>query len=53
MIKGGRLDWQGYLDSRPVIAEMLATVDIIEIAKTTGMQSAYLSCQQPGCGTEN
>lgn len=36
MIKEGRLDWQGFLDSRPVIAEMVATVDIIEIAKATG-----------------
>ena len=36
MKKEGRLDWQGFLDSRPVIAEMLATVDIIEMAKATG-----------------
>lgn len=36
MIKEGRLDWQGFLDSRPVIAEMIATVDMIEIAKATG-----------------
>lgn len=36
MIKEGRLDWQGFLDSRPVAAEMLATVDIIELAKATG-----------------
>lgn len=32
----GRMDWQGFLDSRPVIAEMLATVNVIEMAKTTG-----------------
>lgn len=36
MMKEGRLDWQGFLDSRPVAAEMLATVDIIELAKATG-----------------
>ena len=36
MKKEGRLDWQGFLDSRPVIAEMVATVDMIEIAKATG-----------------
>ena len=36
MRKEGRLDWQGFLDSRPVAAEMLATVDIIELAKATG-----------------
>lgn len=36
MLKEGRLDWQGFLDSRPVAAEMLATVDIIELAKATG-----------------
>lgn len=37
--KEGRLDWQGFLDSRPLIAEMLATVDIIEIAKATGCKA--------------
>lgn len=36
MIKEGRLDWQGFLDSRPVISEMVATDAIIEIAKATG-----------------
>lgn len=36
MIKEGRLDWQGFLDSRPVAAEMLATVNIIELSKATG-----------------
>lgn len=36
MKKEGRLDWQGFLDSRPVAAEMLATVDMIELAKATG-----------------
>lgn len=32
----GRLDWRGFLDSRPVIAEIVATVDMIEMAKDTG-----------------
>lgn len=36
MKKEGHLDWQGFLDSRPVAAEMLATVDMIELAKATG-----------------
>lgn len=36
MKKEGRLDWQGFLDSRPVAAEMLATVAVIELAKATG-----------------
>lgn len=36
MKKEGRMDWQGFLESRPVIAEMLATVDMIELAKETG-----------------
>ena len=47
MIKGSRLDWQGYLDSRPVIAEMLATVDIIEIAKTTGCKAHICHVSSP------
>lgn len=47
MIKEGRLDWQGYLDSRPVIAEMLATVDIIEIAKTTGCKAHICHVSSP------
>ncbi len=36
MIREGRLNWQGFLDSRPVIAEMIAAVSMIEIAKVTG-----------------
>ena len=30
MKDAGRLDWQAFLDSRPVAAEMLATVDIFD-----------------------
>lgn len=36
MRREGRLDWRGFLDSRPVIAEIVATVDMIEMAKDTG-----------------
>ena len=36
MKREGRMDWQGFLDSRPVIAEMVANVDMIEIATATG-----------------
>lgn len=47
MIREGRLDWQGFLDSRPVIAEMLATVDIIEIAKATGCKAHICHVSSP------
>lgn len=47
MIKEGRMDWQGFLDSRPVIAEMLATVDIIEIAKATGCKAHICHVSSP------
>lgn len=36
MKEAGRLDWRGFLDSRPVAAEMLATIDIIELSRATG-----------------
>ena len=47
MMREGRLDWQGFLDSRPVIAEMLATVDIIEIAKATGCKAHICHVSSP------
>lgn len=47
MKKEGRLDWQGFLDSRPVISEMLATVDIIEIAKATGCKAHICHVSSP------
>ena len=47
MKEAGRLDWQGFLDSRPVIAEMLATVDIIEIAKATGCKAHICHVSSP------
>ena len=47
MIKEGRLDWQGFLDSRPVLAEMIATVNIIEIAKATGCKAHICHVSSP------
>jgi len=47
MKKAGRLDWKGFLDSRPVVAEMLATVDIIEIAKATGCKAHICHVSSP------
>ena len=47
MKKEGRLDWQGFLDSRPVAAEMLATVDIIELAKATGCKAHICHVSSP------
>lgn len=36
MKREGRMDWKGFLESRPVAAEMIATVDMIELTKATG-----------------
>lgn len=47
MKREGRLDWQGFLDSRPVAAEMLATVDIIELAKATGCKAHICHVSSP------
>lgn len=47
MKEAGRLDWQGFLDSRPVISEMLATVDIIEMAKATGCKAHICHVSSP------
>lgn len=47
MKKEGRLDWQGFLDSRPVASEMLATVDIIELAKATGCKAHICHVSSP------
>lgn len=47
MQREGRMDWQGFLDSRPLIAEMLATVDIIEIAKATGCKAHICHVSSP------
>lgn len=47
MKKEGRLDWQGFLDSRPVIAEMVATIDMIELAKATGCKTHICHVSSP------
>lgn len=47
MKAAGRLDWQAFLDSRPVAAEMLATVDIIELAKATGCKAHICHISSP------
>lgn len=47
MKKEGRLDWRGFLDSRPVAAEMLATIDIIELAKATGCKAHICHVSSP------
>ena len=47
MKEAGRLDWRAFLDSRPVISEMLATVDIIEIAKATGCKAHICHVSSP------
>lgn len=47
MKEAGCLDWQGYLDSRPVISEMVATVDVIEIAKATGCKAHICHVSSP------
>lgn len=47
MKRDGRLDWRGFLDSRPVIAELVATVDIIELAKATGCKAHICHVSSP------
>lgn len=47
MKEENRLEWKDFLESRPVIAEMLATVDIIEIAKATGCKAHICHVSSP------
>lgn len=47
MKKEGRLDWQGFLDSRPVAAEMIATLAMIENAKATGCKTHICHVSSP------
>lgn len=47
MKEAGRLDWEGFLESRPVAAEMVATVDIIEMAKATGCKAHICHVSSP------
>jgi allantoinase len=47
MKREGRLDWQGFLDSRTVAAEMVATDAVIEIAKATGCKAHICHVSSP------
>ncbi len=47
MQEEGRLDWRAFLDSRPVVAEMVATDAIIEIAKATGCKTHICHVSSP------
>ena len=47
MKREGRTDWQGFLDSRPVIAELLATINVIEMAKVTGCKTHICHVSSP------
>ncbi|MCF2557436.1 allantoinase AllB [Fournierella massiliensis] len=48
MKEQGRLDWQAFLDSRPVAAEKIATLAVIEIARATGCKAhiCHVSCPE-------
>lgn len=43
----GRNDWRAFLDSRPVIAEMIATDAIIEISRATGCKAHICHVSHP------
>ncbi len=47
MKKDGKTDWRGYLESRPVAAEMVATVAVIELAKSTGCKTHICHVSSP------
>lgn len=47
MKKQGRLDWRGFLDSRPEIAETVATMAIIEMAEATGCKAHICHVSSP------
>lgn len=47
MRKAGRLNAEDFLNSRPVIAEMLATINIIEMAKVTGCKAHICHVSSP------
>lgn len=48
MKRAKRMDFQAFLDSRPIVAEMIATVNIIELSKATGCKAhiCHVSCPQ-------
>lgn len=47
MKEKGNLTWEGFLESRPVISEMLATMAVIEIAKATGCKAHICHVSSP------
>ncbi|MCQ2508691.1 MAG: allantoinase AllB [Dorea sp.] len=47
MKDAGRYDWEGFLGSRPVIAEMTATVAAIEAGKATGCKTHICHVSHP------
>lgn len=47
MRRAGRLDYRGFLDSRPVVAEMIATTAVIELAKATGCKAHICHVSSP------
>ncbi|MCI8454279.1 MAG: allantoinase AllB [Lachnospiraceae bacterium] len=47
MRREGRLDWQGFLDSRPAAAELIATDAVIELAKATGCKAHICHVSSP------
>ncbi len=47
MQKAGRNDWRAFLDSRPVLAELIATLNVIEIARETGCKAHICHVSHP------
>ena len=47
MKEAGRNDWKAFLESRPVVAEIVATDAIIEIAKATGCKAHICHVSHP------
>ena len=47
MKEAGRNDWKAYLESRPVVAEIVATDAIIELAKATGCKAHICHVSHP------
>lgn len=43
----GRTDWRGFLDSRPLIAEILSTQNIISLARETGSRAHICHVSHP------
>lgn len=47
MKEAGRTDWKAFLESRPAVAEIVATDAIIEIAKATGCKAHICHVSHP------